>query len=251
VIGRSAGLAVAAFILAALASPASAQSLTVDFSSGGGLTTRAVQLYIAIALLAMAPGLVIMMTCFPFMITVLSILRQAIGVQQAPPNMMIISLALILTWFVMEPVAREAWDAGVRPMNEGLITPEEAVPRALAPFRAFMERRTDPGTIALLDAARPAAGETDAGTDAQAEALPEFSLLVPAFVLTEIRRGFEAGFLIFLPFLVIDLVVAAILMSMGMMMIPPAAVSLPFKLIFFVMADGWALLAGTLVRGYQ
>ncbi len=158
--------------------------------------------------------------------------------------MLIVSLALFLSWFVMEPVFREAWDNGVRPMIDGVLTPEAAFAPVIAPFRSFMEARVDPATIEMLADAAPRAAEptVDGG--------PPLQLLVPAFLLGEIKRGFEIGFLIFLPFLVIDLVVAAVLMSMGMMMVPPAIVSLPFKLAFFVIADGWSLLAGALVRSY-
>jgi flagellar biosynthetic protein FliP len=229
--------------LAAAAGPALAQGMTIDLG-GESLNLRTVQIFVLLTLLSLAPGLAIMVTCFPFMVTVLSILRQAIGVQQAPPNMMIVSLALFLTWFVMEPVFREAWEAGVRPMIDGALTPEAAFAPTIAPFRAFMETRADPDTLEMLAEAAPRAVEP------AADGRPPLQLLVPAFLLGEIKRGFEVGFLIFLPFLVIDLVIAAILMSMGMMMVPPAVVSLPFKLAFFVIADGWSLLAGALVRSY-
>ena len=214
----------------------------IDFGDGGSLSLRAVQLFILITLLSLAPGLAIMVTCFPFMVTVLSILRQAVGVQQAPPNMMIVSLALFLTWFVMEPVFTEAWETALRPAIDGEIAAETAFDLGMEPFRDFMTARTDPETLRLLaDAAgRPPPGE---GT-------PGLGTLVPGFLLSEIQRGFEVGFLVFLPFLIIDLVIAAILMSMGMMMVPPAVVSLPFKLAFFVLADGWSLLAGAMIRGY-
>ena len=195
-----------------------------------------------ITLLSLAPGLAIMVTCFPFMVTVLSILRQAIGVQQAPPNMMIVSLALFLTWFVMEPVFTEAWANGIEPMIAGELQPEQAFAPVMAPFRVFMEGRVDPATVEMLRESAPRPELAGPATPLQ--------LLVPAFLLSEIKRGFEIGFLIFLPFLVIDLVIAAVLMSMGMMMVPPAVVSLPFKLAFFVIADGWSLLAGALVRSY-
>ena len=186
-----------------------------------------------------------MVTCFPFMVTVLSILRQAIGVQQAPPNMMIVSLALFLTWFVMEPVFTEAWHDGVAADDRGRAAPEDAFAPVMAPFRVFMDGRVDPATV---DDAAPRPRPRRASRRRRAE--PPLALLVPAFLLSEIKRGFEVGFLIFLPFLVIDLVIAAVLMSMGMMMVPPAIVSLPFKLAFFVIADGWSLLAGALVRSY-
>ncbi len=237
------GLALAAG-LSLVALPVLAQDVSISLGDGEALSLRTVQLFLLLTLLSLAPGIAIMVTCFPFMVTVLSILRQAIGVQQAPPNMLIVSLAMFLTWFVMEPVFREAWEAGVRPMIDGQIAPEAAFAPTIAPFRAFMAARVDPATVEMLREAAPRAAAPAADGGAP------LNLLVPAFLLGEIKRGFEVGFLIFLPFLVIDLVVAAVLMSMGMMMVPPAIVSLPFKLAFFVIADGWSLLAGALVRSY-
>ncbi len=236
---------VAAALAALVAGPAAAQAVTIDLGAeGGSLTARLAQLFILITLLSLAPGLAIMITCFPFMVTALSILRQAIGVQQAPPNMMIVSLALFLTYFVMAPVVQQSWDEGVRPLLDGTISEEQGVALAFEPFRAFMEGRVDPQTLAVMQEAAPMR-DPDA-----AQERAEIAVLVPAFMLSEIQRGFEVGFLIFLPFLIIDLVIASVLMSMGMMMVPPAVVALPFKLAFFVVADGWALLAGALVRGY-
>lgn len=233
-------------LLAGLAGAAAAQEITLSLGEGGSLAERSIQIIALITLLSLVPGLAVMLTCFPFLVTVLSILRMAIGLQQSPPNMLIVSLALFLTYFVMEPVFVEAWEAGLRPLADGALPAEEALPLALAPFRAFMAARIEPETFAGLAALRVPEGA----------ALPEvssgapLSLLVPSFLLTEIGRAFEIGFIVFLPFLVIDLVVAAILMSMGMMMVPPAIVSMPFKLAFFVVADGWTLLAGALVRSY-
>ncbi|MEL7464224.1 MAG: flagellar type III secretion system pore protein FliP [Pseudomonadota bacterium] len=243
-----AALLFAAIAFAVLATPASAQSVEIDLGGEGALTLQIAQLFILVTVLSLAPGILIMATCFPFMITVLSILRQAIGVQQAPPNMMIVSLALFLTYFVMAPVFNEAWRDGVTPLSAGDITIDEAFERTLAPFEAFMTTRADPATIETLrEAQAPLGAEPAPMVEGEP---PPLSLLAPAFMLSEIKRGFEVGFLIFLPFLIIDLVVASILMSMGMMMVPPAIVSLPFKLAFFVLADGWTLLAGALVRGY-
>lgn len=230
--------------LTAFGGAAAAQQVEIDLGDGQSLSLRTVQLILLLTLLSLAPGLAIMVTCFPFMVTVLSILRSALGTQQAPPNMMIVSLAIFLTWFVMEPVFTEAWDNGVQPMVEGTLTPEAAFAPTIAPFRTFMEGRVDPDTVVALRDAMPARN-----LEARASEAP-LSLLIPAFLLGEVKRGFEVGFLIFLPFLVIDLVIAAILMSMGMMMVPPAMVSLPFKLAFFVIADGWTLLGGALVRSY-
>ncbi len=228
------------------ASPAHAQAVSIDLGGEGALTLQVVQLFALLTVLSLAPGIAIMLTCFPFMVTVLSILRQAIGVQQAPPNMMIVSLALFLTWFVMAPVFDVAWTNGIAPLIAGEIDAEAGFAQTMAPFRSFMEGRADPGTMEVLREAAPGGGSMAGGPDGG----PPLSLLVPSFMLTEIKHGFEVGFLIFLPFLIIDLVVASVLMSMGMMMVPPAIVSLPFKLAFFVLADGWTLLAGALVRGY-
>jgi len=239
---RIAALALAlAFVLPA---PALAQGIDLDLG-GESLSGRAVQVILLITLLSLAPGLAMMITSFPFMVTVFSILRQGIGLQQAPPNMLIVSLALFMTWFVMQPVFAEAWNVGLGPLLEETITPAEAWERGIAPFRAFMEGRVRPDMIGELASAAPGRSVTLApGSPAPLD------ILVPAFMLSELERGFEIGFVIFLPFLIIDLVVASILMSMGMMMVPPVVVSLPLKLAFFVVADGWSLLAGALITGY-
>ncbi|MFN3613626.1 MAG: flagellar type III secretion system pore protein FliP [Rubrimonas sp.] len=238
--------ALAAGLLIALvaAAPAAAQSISIDLGEGGSMTARLAQMFVLVTLLSLAPGLAIMVTCFPFMVTTLSILRQAIGLQQAPPNMMIVSLALFLTYFVIEPVAQQAWTEGVEPMMAGTISEEEGIRLAFDPFRTFMEGRVNPSTLSVMAEASPS--REIIGPDGRTP----ISILVPSFLLSEIQRGFEVGFLIFLPFLIIDLVIASVLMSMGMMMVPPAVVALPFKLAFFVVADGWTLLAGALVRSY-
>ena len=236
--------ALSALVFIALSGTATAQELRLDLGEGGSLTATSLQLIALITLLSLAPGIAIMVTCFPFLVTVLAILRQAVGLQQSPPNMLIVSLALFLTYFVMEPTFTAAWQDGLRPLIDEEISVEDGVARTLVPFRGFMAGRTDVATFASMADLRP---------DASGETLrPEapLSLLIPSFMLSEIARAFQVGFLIFLPFLIIDLVVAAILMSMGMMMVPPAIVSLPFKLAFFVIADGWSLLAGALVRSY-
>lgn len=228
--------------LTLLAGPVFAQDVSIDFGDGASLATRSVQLLLLVTVLSIVPGLAVMVTCFPFIVTVLSILRQAIGLQQSPPNMLIISLAMFLTWFVMDPVLTEAWVKGVEPLTNGQIDVQTAIPLIMAPFRVFMSARLDPDTFAALQALRPEAAVPLADAP--------FSVLVPSFILSEIQRAFEIGFLVFLPFLIIDLVVAAVLMAMGMMMVPPAAVALPFKLAFFVVADGWTLISGALVRSY-
>jgi flagellar biosynthetic protein FliP len=243
------GLAALIALACLLADPAQAQAqaqdITISLGEGGSLSGRAIQLIALITVLSLAPGLAIMITAFPFIITVLSILRQGIGLQQSPPNMLLVSLALFLTWFVMEPTFTTAWQEGIAPLVAEELALEEALPRALAPFRGFMAARLDAATFEAMAALRPDAGGIASGPDAP------LSVLVPSFMLSEIARAFQIGFLIFLPFLIIDLVIAAVLMSMGMMMVPPAIVSLPFKLAFFVIADGWSLLAASLVRGYM
>jgi len=223
---------------------ADAQEISLSLADDGSISARSIQLILLITVLSLAPGLVIMITCFPFIVTVLAILRQAIGLQQSPPNMLIVSLALFLTYFVMEPVFTQAWQVGIGPLVEETIDVETAFRRAMLPFREFMAARVDPDTFSAMAELRPDTDLTSPTPDAN------LSVLVPSFLLSEISRAFQIGFLVFLPFLIIDLVVAAILMSMGMMMVPPAIVSLPFKLAFFVVADGWSLVAGALVRSY-
>ncbi|WP_294229821.1 flagellar type III secretion system pore protein FliP [uncultured Shimia sp.] len=227
-----------------MADPAAAQDLSLPITEDGSLTARSIQVFLLITVLSLAPGIAIMVTCFPFIVTVLSILRQAIGLQQSPPNMMMVSLAMFLTYYVMEPVFTQAWTTGVEPLMAELIDIETAFELTAEPFRQFMAARLDPDTYTHLASLRPDTVNTEPGPDAP------LSVLVPSFMLSEIARAFQIGFLIFLPFLIIDLVVAAVLMSMGMMMVPPAIVSLPFKLSFFVIADGWSLIAGSLVRSY-
>lgn len=236
--------ALLALLFLLLAGPAAAQEIAISLGEDGSLATRSIQLLILITLLSVVPGLLIMVTCFPYIVTVLAILRQAIGLQQSPPNMLIVTLALFLTYFVMEPVFLEAWARGVEPLIDGELTLEAGFLEAITPFRAFMSSRIDPGTFESLASLRPGVAPDQSIPDAP------LSVLVPSFLLSEIARAFQIGFIIFLPFLIIDLVVAAILMSMGMMMVPPAIVSLPFKLAFFVVADGWSLIAGSLVRSY-
>lgn len=234
----------AALTLMLWALPASAQEITLNLGGDGSLAGSSMLLIAGITLLSLAPGLAIMITCFPFIVTVLSILRQAMGLQQSPPNMLIVSLSLFLTWFVMEPTFMASWNDGIQPLIAGSMDMQAAFEHGIAPFRAFMAGRTDPDTFQQLAALREGAGYTG-----ELRAAP-LSVLVPSFMLSEITRAFEIGFLVFLPFLIIDLVVSAVLMSMGMMMVPPAVVALPFKLAFFVVANGWVLISGALVRSY-
>ena len=224
---------------AAVSTALSAASGAIEGASGG-VGQSSILLFLGLTVLSLAPAIAITVTCFPFMVTVLSILRQSLGLQQSPPNMLIVSLALFLTWFVMDPVLKEAWAQAGPPLQSGQSGIVEALSRAIVPFERFMAIRTDP---AILDEMRSLVPPDPAGDGLR--------LLIPSFMLTELQRAFEIGFLIALPFLVIDLVVSAVLMAMGMMMVPPAIVALPFKLAFFVVVDGWALLSAALVRGYQ
>ena len=227
-----------------MAAPAMAQDFSgLVLPEDGSLAARSIQVLILVTVLSLVPALAIMFTCFPFMVTVLSIMRQGIGLQQSPPNMLIVSLALFLTYFVMEPVFLTAWNTGISPLIEGVIEADAAARATIIPFREFMTGRVHGDTMAVLASLRP---ETEGITVENAP----LSILVPSFLLSEIERAFQIGFLIFLPLLIIVLVVAAILMSMGMMMVPPVIVSLPFKLAFFVVADGWSLVSGALVRSY-
>jgi len=233
-------LSLALFLGLVLAAPAAAQEIAIDFGEGESLTARTLQIIALVTVLSLAPGLAIMITSFPFVVTVLSILRQAIGLQQSPPNMLIVSLALFLTYFVMAPVFEASYQAGIGPLMDGQMETMDALAEAYEPFRVFMMARVDPDTLQTMSSLR----------DGVPDAAPDPSVLIPSFMLSEVERAFQIGFLVFLPFLIIDLVVAAILMSMGMVMVPPAIVSLPFKLAFFVVADGWALVTGALVRSY-
>jgi flagellar biosynthesis protein FliP len=220
------------------------QTVSVDLGTGQGMTSGIVQLIAAITVLSLAPSILIMTTSFVRIVVVMSLLRTAIGLQNAPPNSVVISLSLFLTFFVMAPTFTAAYEAGIAPYMAEAITLEEAIPRTLTPVKMFMAQHTNEADLALF--ANMAKIETlQQPTDAP------FHVMAPAFMISELKRAFEIGFMIFLPFLVIDLVVASILMAMGMMMLPPVTISLPFKLIFFVLVDGWRLLAGSLVESFM
>ncbi|MER2266588.1 flagellar type III secretion system pore protein FliP [Methylobacterium oxalidis] len=235
-------LVVPLLALCASAGPAFAQSVTVDLGAGG-VTERALQLVALITILALAPSVLVMATSFTRIVVVLSILRSALGTQTAPPTAVIVSLALFLTAFVMAPTGREAYRAGIEPLIAGQITQGQAFERASAPFKTFMLRNVREKDLKLfLDMAKV---PTPSGPEAVG-----LEIVTPAFMISELRRAFEIGFLLFIPFLIIDLVVASVLMAVGMMMVPPATVALPFKLIFFVLVDGWTLVAGSLVQSY-
>jgi flagellar biosynthesis protein FliP len=227
----------------ALASPAFAQDISVTFGQGAGLTERVLQLITLLTVLSLAPSILVMVTSFTRIVVVLSLLRTALGTATAPPNAVMISLAMFLTAFVMWPTFTTAYDAGIRPLMANEITPEQAFERAADPFRVFMMKHVRDKDLKLfLDLSRTPIPEKPEDMSLR--------VLVPSFMISELKRAFEIGFLLFLPFLIIDLVVASVLMSMGMMMLPPVVVSLPFKLIFFVLVDGWSLVAGSLVQSY-
>jgi flagellar biosynthetic protein FliP len=232
-------LALAAFT----ATPAAAQEVVVNLGEGGGFSGRVVQLILLITVLALAPSIVVVLTSFTRMIVVLSLLRSALGTQQTPPNVVLISLALFLTGFVMAPTFEKAYTDGIKPLVAEEIEEEQAFDNIMAPFRVFMLSQVRGKDLQLFfDLAE---------MESPAEALETpLHVLIPAFIVSELRRAFEIGFLLFVPFVVIDLVVSSILMSMGMMMLPPVMISLPFKLIFFVLVDGWSLVAGSLVKSF-
>jgi flagellar biosynthetic protein FliP len=227
----------------ALATGAYAQDISINFGQGLGLSERALQLVALLTILSLAPSILVMVTSFTRIVVVLSLLRTAIGTQTAPPNTVMTGLALFLTAFIMAPTFQASYDQGIRPFIAGEIREQEAFERAAQPFRTFMLRHVRPTDLELfMDLSRQP-------RPASAEATP-LTVLVPAFMISELRRAFEIGFLLFIPFLIIDLVVSSILISMGMMMVPPVTVSLPFKLIFFVLVDGWRLVAGSLVQSF-
>jgi flagellar biosynthetic protein FliP len=224
---------------------ATAQSaINVDLGTGAGLSERVVQMVGLLTVLSLAPSIVIMTTSFVRIVVVLGLLRTAIGIQQSPPNPVLISLALFLTAIVMGPTFEQSYDAGIKPLLDKQIEMPEAFDAAAQPVKIFMLRQVDQDDLALfIRLSKIEKPKTAVDTP--------LKVVTPAFMISELKRAFEIGFLLFIPFLVIDLVVASVLMSMGMMMLPPVVVSLPFKLIFFVLVDGWRLVAGSLVESFQ
>ena len=226
-----------------LAGPAAAQDISINFGQGNGLTERVIQLIALLTVLSLAPSILVMMTSFTRIVVVLSLLRTALGTATAPPNAVIVSLALFLTAFVMGPAFQRAYDVGLKPLIANEVTAEQAFERSSEPFRVFMLKNVREKDLQLF---------TNLSTEKPVDQPQDLSMriLIPAFMISELKRAFEIGFLLLLPFLIIDLVVASVLMSMGMMMLPPVVVSLPFKLIFFVLVDGWSLVAGSLVQSF-
>jgi flagellar biosynthetic protein FliP len=240
--GLAAVLVLAAMTGAAQAAGIGALDMHPD-GHGGQNYTVPVQILLLMAGLVFLPAILLTMTSFTRIIIVLSLLRQALGLTQTPPNQVLIGLALFLTLFVMSPVLSQVSDDALQPLLDSKISTEEAVSKAEGPLRAFMikqTRRDDLGLFLKL---------TGGKTYASADDVP-FSVLVPAFVTSELKTGFQIGFLIFLPFLVIDIVVAAVMMSLGMMLLSPTSVSLPLKLALFVLVNGWTLVIGSLAEGF-
>ena len=231
--------------LLAASSPAAAQ--TVDLNAlipAGGATAsgRIIELVAILTVLSVAPGLLIMVTSFTRFIVALSFLRSGLGLQSAPANLVLISLALFMTFFVMAPTFDRAWQNGLKPLMDNQISQQDALAAVVEPFREFMLGQVRDRDMALFE------GLSKGRFEVTDRSKADLRLLIPAFMISELRRGFEIGFLIVLPFLVIDMIVATLTMSMGMMMLPPSVISLPIKILFFVLIDGWNLLIGSLVR---
>jgi flagellar biosynthetic protein FliP len=232
--------------IALLPADANAQSLSINLGGGsdqGSTTTRIVQLLILMTVLSLAPAIMMMVTAFTRIVIVLSILRRALGTNTAPPNIVMTSLAIFMTIFIMAPTFQASWDTGVKPMIDGKITEEVAFERGVIPFHNFMMNHVRDKDLELfMNLSKTDKNITPDQTPLQ--------VLIPAFMISELRRSFEIGFLIYVPFIIIDMVIASVLMSMGMMMLPPMMLALPFKLIFFVLVDGWYVLVGSLVQSF-
>ncbi len=244
VLSALAGLAVPAIALAQAAAQAGpAAAVNINLGTGAGLTDRVVQLIGLVTVLSLAPSIVIMTTSFVRIIVVLSLLRTALGLQQSPPNAVLVSLSLFLTALIMAPTFQASYAQGVKPLLDHKMELPQAFNASAQPVKAFMLSQVGREDLNLfVRLSRMPRPRTSAE-------LP-LHVVTPAFMISELKRAFEIGFLLFVPFLVIDLVVASVLMSMGMMMLPPVVISLPFKLIFFVLVDGWRLVAGSLVQSF-
>jgi flagellar biosynthesis protein FliP len=240
---------VAALLLLSI-SAAAAQTQIPDLNTlipagSGSAAARIIQMVALLTVLSVAPGLLVMVTSFTRFVVALSFLRSGMGLQNTPANLILISLSLFMTFYVMSPTFDRAWQDGVKPLMDNAVTEQEAFPKIVEPFRQFMLRQVRDKDLKLFRDLAPEPNNPQPGD------VVELRILVPAFMISELRRGFEIGFLIALPFLVIDMVVATLTMSMGMMMLPPAVISLPIKVLFFVLIDGWNMLIGSLVRSYS
>jgi len=236
--------------LVALPELAVAQQLPTDLLNqpmSGSAASWIIRTFGLLTVLSVAPGILMMVTSFPRFIIAFSILRSGMGLATAPANMVLLSLALFMTFYVMAPTFQKAWDDGVQPLMSDKITETQAVPLIAEPFRTFMAANARKKDVQLFMDIAQERGQKVVSDDDKID----YRVLVPAFMISEIRRGFEIGFLVVLPFLVIDLIVSTIVMAMGMMMLPPTSISLPFKILFFVLIDGWNLLVGSLVRSFH
>lgn len=228
-----------------------AQASTVTSLAGNWEPGKAIQLVLLLTILSLAPGILMTVTSFTRIVVALSLVRNGIGAPGVPPNPVLISLAMFLSFFVMAPTFEVAWKDGLQPYNAGQITEEQAFEKTSQPFKQFMLKHVRPDDLKLfIDMRRASAGGQAVPPIASPDQVP-LATLVPAFMISELRRAFEIGFLLLLPFLIIDLAVSAVLMAMGMMMLPPPTISLPMKIIFFVLVDGWALVAGSLVKSFN
>lgn len=264
-----------AIILAiCLSSPAFAQTVTLDLGGGeeaGSTTGRIIQLLLLTTILSLAPSILIMVTSFTRIVIVFSVMRHAMGTNTSPPNMVIVSLALFMTFFIMQPTFEKSWEQGIVPLMENELEEKQAIELAAEPFHEFMINNVRDKDLSLfmriVEEAKTVnvdadenknEGETKASdsenktdeTSYSPEEIP-YRALIPAFMISELRRAFEIGFLIYVPFIIVDMVIASILMSMGMMMLPPTMLAMPFKLIFFVLVDGWYLLTGSLIQSFN
>lgn len=238
-------LAAALVLLSATAAAAQAPDLNTLLPAGGGsAAARIIQLVALLTVLSIAPGLLVMVTSFTRFVVALSFLRSGLGLQSTPANLVLISLSLFMTFYVMSPVFDRAWQDGVKPLMDNAVSEQEAFPKIAEPFRQFMLRQVRDKDLKLFEDLAPEPNKPEPG------GVVELRILIPAFMISELRRGFEIGFLIALPFLVIDMVVSTLTMSMGMMMLPPSVIALPIKILFFVLIDGWNLLVGSLVRSF-
>ncbi|TAE80071.1 MAG: flagellar biosynthetic protein FliP [Alphaproteobacteria bacterium] len=233
------------FLLLMIPNMGEAASINLNFGDleGGSATARMIQIILLMTVLTLAPSILVMMTSFTRIVIVLSFLRTAIGAQTTPPNQVLVALALFLTAFIMAPTLEKSYNDGILPLIEEEITEEQALERSAEPFRTFMLVHVRDKDLELFMNMAP-----EMKVEERAET--PFRILIPAFMISELKRAFELGFLIFIPFLIIDLLVSSILMAMGMMMLPPVVISLPFKLIFFVLVDGWHMTAASLTRSF-
>lgn len=237
---------IAIFFIILYADTATAQSLNINLTDtpSGTATGRIFSVLMLITVLSLAPSILIMMTSFTRIAVVFSITRSALATNATPPNMVLVSLALFLTLFIMTPTIEKSWEDGIKPMMDEKIEVMDGLEKASIPFKEFMVKNTREKDIMLF---------SNLSKEKPAESIAEtpLKIVIPSFMISELRRAFEIGFLIFVPFLIIDMVIASVLMSMGMMMLPPTVLALPFKVIFFVLVDGWYLLAGSLINSFN